>query len=51
MLDEIENMKLLLMVKKRLPYDSDKMVNKESVMRELGISQAEIDNMEDVEIE
>ncbi len=51
MLDELEDMRLLLVAEKRLPYDANKLVSNESVMNELSISQEDLDNMEDVEIE
>lgn len=51
MLDELENMRLLLVAEKRMDYKTDDLIGAEALMEESNISQAELDAMEDVEIE
>lgn len=51
MLDEIEDMKLMILAKSRLENNHDNLISQEEALRSLGISQEELDAMEDVEIE
>ena len=51
MLDELEDMRLLAMARDRLSHTSGKTISHEEIMKKYGISQEELDEMEDVEIE
>ena len=51
LLDELEDMRLLLMAKNRIENFSGKLHSQEKVMEKLGITEEELDSMEDVEIE
>lgn len=50
-LDELEDMELLAMAKDRISHTSGKNISHEEIMKKFGISQDELDDMEDVEIE
>lgn len=51
MLDEIEEMRLMLLAENRLQNSTGQLIAHSEVLETLGISQAELDEMEDVEIE
>ncbi len=51
LLDELEDMRLLAMAKDRLSHTSGKTITQEEIMEKYGISQEELNDMEDVEIE
>ena len=51
LLDELDDMRLLAMVKDRISHTSGKTITHEEIMKKYGISQEELDSMEDVEIE
>ncbi len=50
-LDEIADMKLLLLAKERTKKAPDKIYSQDEVMKELGISEADLNAAEDIEIE
>ena len=50
-MDELEDMRLLAMAKDRLSHTSGKTISHEEIMKKYGISQDDLDEMEDVEIE
>ena len=51
LLDELDDMRLLAMAKDRISHTSGKTITHEEIMKRYGISQEELDSMEDVEIE
>jgi len=51
LLDELDDMRLLAMAKDRSSHTSGKTITHEEIMKKYGISQEELDSMEDVEIE
>lgn len=51
MVDEIEDMKLRLLALERMESGDGKVVSDQAMMSELGITQKDLDAMEDVEIE
>lgn len=51
MLDEIEEMRLMLLAGNRLNNSTGQLISHAEVLETLDISQAELDEMEDVEIE
>ncbi|MBQ3862436.1 MAG: type II toxin-antitoxin system Phd/YefM family antitoxin [Schwartzia sp.] len=51
LLDELDDMRLLAMAKDRISHTSGKTITHEEIMKKYGISQEELDSMEDVEIE
>lgn len=51
LLDELDDMRLLAMAKDRISHTSGKTIAHEEIMKKYGISQEELDSMEDVEIE
>lgn len=51
LMDELEDMRLLLLAEDRIKNSSGKVYTQEEVMEELGITDEELDSMEDVEIE
>lgn len=51
LLDELDDMRLLVMAKDRISHTSGKTITHEEIMKKYGISQEELDSMEDVEIE
>ena len=51
LLDELDEMRLLAMAKDRISHTSGKTITHEEIMKKYGISQEELDSMEDVEIE
>jgi len=51
LLDELDDMRLLAMANDRISHTSGKTITHEEIMKKYGISQEELDSMEDVEIE
>lgn len=51
LLDELDDMRLLVMAKDRISHTSGKTITHEEIMKKYGISHEELDSMEDVEIE
>ena len=51
LLDELDDMRLLAMAKDRISHTSGKTITHEEIMKKYGISQEELDSMEDFEIE
>ena len=51
LLEEIEDLELMMEVERRLDEDDGQYVSFKEVLQELGITQADIDAAEDVEIE
>lgn len=50
-LEELEDMQLLRLAEDRIKNNSGKLYTQEEIMEQLGITDEELDSMEDVEIE